>query len=295
MSLCAELICDAKAELAEGPVWHDGVLWWVNINAGTLNCLDTVTGINTSRATGDFLGAAVPTMQGGWLIARRHEVARLDWQSGKITSLAKLANPDPRLRFNDGKCDPRGRFFAGTMRWDVARERGAFYRLDGSKLDTLFGGVTVSNGLDWSPDGARMFYTDTLTGRVDIFDYDLATGTPSERRPLVKMPPAYGWPDGLCCDVNGNLWVALWGGGGVECFDGRTGKSLERISIPVRQVSSCCFGGANLDRLYITTAWEGFNGAEREAEPLAGGIFMFQPGVCGRPVSKFNSNSTHQL
>ncbi len=282
MSLRAELIYDAKAELAEGPVWHDGGLWWVNINVGTLNRLDVRTGLNTSRATDDFLGVAVPDEQGGWLIARRNEVSRLDWQSGKITPLAKLANPDSRLRFNDGKCDPRGRFFAGTMHRDCAPELAAFYRLADGKLEALFGGVTVSNGLDWSPDGTRMYYTDTLTGRVDVFDYDLATGTPSGRRPLVKLSSEQGWPDGLCCDTNGNIWLALWDGGAVECFDGRTGKSLERIPIPARRVSSCCFGGEKFDQLFITTAWEDYDKAAREAEPLAGGIFAVKPGVRGQ-------------
>ncbi len=282
MSLRAELLCDAKAELAEGPVWHDGALWWVNINVGTLNRLDVRTGLNTSRATGDFLGAAVPTAAGDWLIARRHEIARLDWQTGKISTLAALLNSDSRLRFNDGKCDPRGRFFVGTMHRDAARKRGAFYRLTGGKLEALFGGVTVSNGLDWSPDGTRMYYTDTLTGRVDVFDYDLATGTPSGRRTLTQFSEAQGWPDGLCCDANGNIWLALWDGGCVECLDGRTGKSLARISIPARRVSSCCFGGENFDRLFITTAWEDYDKAARDAEPLAGGIFAAEPGVHGQ-------------
>lgn len=295
MSLRAELICDVKAELAEGPVWHDGALWWVNINVGTLNRLDVRTGLNTSRATGDFLGAAVPDAQGGWLIARRNSVARLDWSSGEISPLATLPNPDPRLRFNDGKYDPRGRFFAGTMHREAAPERAAFYRLTGDTLEMQFDGVTISNGLDWSPDGARMYYTDTLTGRVDIFDYDLENGTMSGRRPLVKFAQNQGWPDGLCCDVNGNVWLALWDGGAVECLDGRTGKSLERIPIPARRVSSCCFGGENLDRLFITTAWEDYDKAARDAEPLAGGIFAVEPGVCGRPVSPFTlacSNAT---
>lgn len=282
MSLRAELICDAKAELAEGPVWHDGALWWVNINVGTLNRLDVRAGLNTSRATGDFLGAAVPDAQGGWLLARRDSIARLDWSSGKITTLAVLPNPDPRLRFNDGKCDPRGRFFAGTMHRDVAPERAAFYRFADGKLEQQFGGVTISNGLDWSPDGTRMYYTDTMTSRLDIFDYDLETGTPSGRRPLVMLSQSQGWPDGLCSDANGNIWLALWDGGAVECFDGRTGKSLERIPIPARRVSSCCFGGENFDQLFVTTAWEDYDKAARDAEPLSGGIFVAKPGVRGQ-------------
>lgn len=284
MSLRAELICDARAELAEGPVWHDGALWWVNINIGTLNRLDPATGINTSRATGDFLGAAVPDAQDRWLLARRHEVARLDWRSGTITPLAALPDPDPRLRFNDGKCDPRGRFFAGTMHRDVVPGRAAFYRLAAGRLELQFDGVTISNGLDWSPDGTRLYYTDTMTGRVDVFEYDLESGALRGRQPLVTLPEKRGWPDGLCCDVNGNVWLALWDGGCVECFDGRTGRSLERVYVPARRVSSCCFGGNDYNCLYITTAWEDYDKAARDADPLAGGIFAIHPGVSGRPA-----------
>jgi sugar lactone lactonase YvrE len=141
MSLRAELVCDVKAELAEGPVWHDGALWWVNINVGTLNRLDVRTGLITTRATGDFLGAAVPDDQDGWLLARRNLIARLDWKSGNITALAELPDLLPRLRFNDGKCDPRGRFFCGTMHRDDAPERAAFYRFAGGTLEKQFDGA----------------------------------------------------------------------------------------------------------------------------------------------------------
>ena len=285
----AQLIFDAKAELAEGPVWQDGALWWVNINAGTLNCLDPARGVNTSRATGDFLGAAAPTAGGDWIIARRSQIARFDWLTGKITPLAGLPTGDPRLRFNDGKCDPRGRFFAGTMHRDLIQGSAAFYRLEGGDLIQQLDGVTISNGLDWSSDGSRFYYTDTLTGRIDGFDCNLETGAIQNRCPLVTIPAERGSPDGLCCDVNGNLWVALWGGGCVECFDGRTGASLERIPVPARQVSSCGFGGPGSDQLFITTAWEGYDAAAREADPQAGGIFACQPGVAGRPPSRFNT------
>lgn len=280
----AKLAFDAKAELAEGPVWHDGALWWVNINAGTLNRLDVDSGRNVSRATGDFLGSAVPDSHNEWLIARRRDVARFNWETGLIQPLVLLpADADPQLRFNDGKCDPCGRFHVGTMHRQLTPARSAFYRLEQSRLIPLFQGVTVSNGLDWSPDQTRFYYADSPTSRVDVFDYDIETGELSDRRALVKIPAERGFPDGLCCDADGNLWVALWGGSGVECFDGLTGKSLERISVPARQVTACCFGGRNYDQLFITTAWEGCDDAARTADPLGGGIFTFQPGVCGRP------------
>ncbi|MGL5019278.1 MAG: SMP-30/gluconolactonase/LRE family protein [Luteolibacter sp.] len=277
-----QLLFDSKAELAEGPLWHEGALWWVDINAGTLNRLNISTGINTSRASGDFLGAAVPVFKGGWLLARRHELAHFDWQTQCMTTLATLSPAHPRVRFNDGKCDPQGRFFVGTMHRDVAAGTASFYRFEDGRLLMEFEGVTLSNGLDWSPDGSRFYYTDTVTCRVDVLDYDSATGTLANRRPLATIPRERGCPDGLCCDANGNLWVALWGGGCVECLDGLSGKSLQRIPVPARQVSSCCFGGDAFEDLFITSAWENYSRSQREADPLAGGIFCIQPGVRGK-------------
>ena len=279
-TITAELAYDGKAELAEGPVWHEGALWWVDIFAGTLNRLDSSTGINSSRSTGDFLGAAVPTSRGDWLLARRHQIVRMDWWTGQAETLATLDGPQHRLRFNDGKCDPRGRFLVGTMHRDSKPGTAALHQFSGGRLKPMLDGITISNGMDWSPDGTRFYYADSPTGRVDVFDYDPATGAMANRRPLIKVRK--GVPDGLCCDRDGNIWLALWEGGAVACFDGQSGALLERIKLPVDKVTSCCFGGDKLDRLFITTAWEGNTRARRDAEPLAGGIFVAQPGVSGK-------------
>lgn len=280
--ISAELVYDGKAELAEGPVWHEGALWWVDIFAGTLNRLDSGTGINSSRATGDFLGAAVPAADGSWLLARRHQIVRMDWQTGQMETLTSLDGPQDRLRFNDGKCDPRGRFLVGTMHRDGATGTAVLYQFSGGRVKRMLEGITVSNGMDWSPDGTRFYYADSPTGRVDVFDYDPDTGNIGNRRPLITLAPGQGVPDGLCCDANGNLWLALWEGGAVACFDGQSGALLERIDLPVAKVTSCCFGGDALDHLFITTAWEGNNRARRDAEPLAGGIFVARPGTTGK-------------
>lgn len=281
-SLSAALVFDGRAELAEGPVWNDGSLWWVDILAGTLNRLDTATGINSSRSSGDFLGAAVPTIHGDWLMANRNRIVRMNWTDGSMEILATPDVPQDRLRFNDGKCDPRGRFIVGTMHRDGAAGTGALYQFSEGGLRRMLDGVTVSNGMDWSPDGTRFYYADSPTGRVDVFDYDPETGAMENRRPLIRIPSEKGVPDGLCCDRLGNIWLALWDGGAVECYDGHDGASLERIELPVSRVTSCCFGGENLDRLFITTAWEGLNRAQRDAESFAGGIFCTHPGIQGR-------------
>lgn len=290
--LTAQLVFDAKAELAEGPVWHDEALWWVDINAGTLNRLAPDTGLNTSKASGDFLGVAVPTLEGNWLVAQRHNVSRMDWSTGRLTVLAELPPGDPRLRFNDGKCDPDGRFFVGTMHRDGLSERGAFYRLDGAHLVRQFGDVSISNGLDWSPDATRFYYADSAASRIDVFDYDAGSGTMHNRRPLAKIPVERGFPDGLCCDANGNLWVALWGGGAVVCLDGRSGAELERVQLQVSQPTSCAFGGADSGELFITSAWQGLSQEQRSKEPCAGGIFSLRPGVKGRSAAKFRASDS---
>lgn len=280
----AQLVYDGKAELAEGPVWHQNSLWWVNINAGSLNRLDPISGFNVSRATGDFLGVAVPTNGREWLIAGSKRISRMDWFTGKMVAVAMLPECDSGMRCNDGKCDPRGRFFVGQMHRHGRSDEGALFQCLGGRMIAEVSGISISNGLDWSRDGSRFYYTDTPTQRVDVFDYDVDSGKLLNRRPLVSIPPERGAPDGLCCDADGNLWVALWGGSGVECFDGRNGKSLARISVPARQVSSCCFGGANYNQLFITTAWQDCDRAVRDDDPLAGGIFVAEPGVQGQPT-----------
>lgn len=279
----AQLLFPAAAQLAEGPLWHEGALWWVNINAGTLNRLDVDACTNESRQTCESLGAAVPACEGGWLLAGGHWISHYEWETQRLSRLGALTTSHPLIRFNDAKCDPRGRFFAGTIHKGLETGGAAFYRYNNGSLHLQFDGVTISNGFDWSPGGERMFYADTATGRIDVFDYDLTFGRATNRRPFVEIPVDRGGPDGLCVDIDGNVWVALWGGGCVECFHGSTGKSLRRVAVPVSKVSSCCFGGESFDTLFITTAWEGHTESQRNAEPLAGGIFWFRPGVRGRP------------
>jgi sugar lactone lactonase YvrE len=188
---------------------------------------------------------------------------------------------------NDGKCDAAGRFWAGTMAFDYRRGAGALYRLDpDGRVHTMVRDVTISNGLDWTDDGRRMYYIDTPTKSIDVFDFDLASGAIASRRSLVQVPDGQGFPDGMTLDAEGGIWVALFRGGVVRRYtpDG----ALDReIRLPVTQPTSCAFGGRDLRDLYITTAANTLSPEERARQPHAGGVFRCRPGVQGRPANRF--------
>ena len=279
----AELVLDARALIGECPVWdaRTGVLLWVDIPAGLVHRFEPETGLDVATEVGQAVGAVALRSQGGLLLALRESFAVLDGE-GAVRCVARLDQADSRLRLNDGRCDGRGRFWAGTVRDDHATGVSALYRLDPDHgLYRMLDGVTISNGLDWSPDCGTLYYADSATGAVDTFDYDLERGLLGRRTRLIQLPPELGIPDGLTVDAEGFLWIAVFGGGQVRRYapDGRLDGVVE---LPVRWVTSCGFGGADLDRLYITS------GRELDSEaPLAGGLFRSEPGVQGRPQHAF--------
>ncbi|MBC7365605.1 MAG: SMP-30/gluconolactonase/LRE family protein [Undibacterium sp.] len=282
------------AILAEGPVWYEGALWWVDIGAGTFNRLDPATGQNTARASGENTAAAIPCTDGRWLLAQQHSLSFYDWTTGDRTSLPSTQLPalGSRHRFNDGKADPAGRLWLGSLSLDSAPAACALFTVEPRSLPplrTALTGVSLSNGLGWSPDGHTFYYIDTPTRRVDRFDFDPVSGALSQRRPFHTFAAADGWPDGLTVDARGDLWVALWGGGKVVCLDTATGSPRAEILLPVSQITSCAFGGPDLATLYITTAAQGLTPAQIAAEPLAGALFTARPGVTGRPPDLFQS------
>ncbi len=289
MAKVPQLIHEGRAELAEGPVWHGDALWWVDINAGTLNRLDPSAGINTSRGTGGYLGAAVPSADGRWLLARQHDLSLLDWETGRFTPVASPAEGmSARLRFNDGKCDAAGRFWVGTKSLDQEEGAASLYALQPTTgIRRVLQGLSLSNGLAWSPDGGWFYHIDTPTRRVRRFTFDLSAGALGPGETLLQLGDQDGWPDGMTCDAEGHLWVALWSGRAVLRVDGLTGRVLERCELPVSNVSSCTFGGPDLRTLFITTAWEGMSETQRQAEPLAGGVFALRTDVPGQPVHLF--------
>jgi len=205
-----------------------------------------------------------------------------------------LSDPEqdrPENRFNDGKCDPAGRFWAGTMLNGAGESdppHGSLYSLDAHHhVQHRLSGVRISNGICWSPDKTTMYFVDSPNRWVDAFDYDDATGAIGNRRVAVTVPREYGMPDGMTIDAEGMLWVAGWGGGQVSRWDPATGKFLETIAVPASQSSACAFGGPNLDELYITSARIGLDAATLAHEPHAGSLFVARPGVKGTEAFEF--------
>jgi sugar lactone lactonase YvrE len=286
MSETVELVLDAKAELGEGAIWHGSkrLLYWVDIDPGLVHVYDPATGHDRAVSVGQPVGTVVPRASGGVAVALRDGFAALDLDGGKLTM---IADPEKELkgnRFNDGKCDPAGRFWAGTL----GKDGGSLYRLDRDlTVSRIFGGVRTSNGIVWSLDRRTMYFIDTPTREVAAFDYDDATGAVSNRRVAVKVPKENGHPDGSTLDAEGNLWVAHWDGWNVTCYDPRTGRQLRQIRLPVARVTSCAFAEPGMDVLYITCARTGIPEAELKKQPLAGGLFKVKPGVRGIPAPEF--------
>jgi sugar lactone lactonase YvrE len=290
MSKSAELVLDAKAVLGEGAIWDAGcgVLYWVDIMGCSVHVYDPSTGQDRAIDVGQYVGTVVPRQSGGLMLGLHHGFASLDLETGQVEI---VADPEQHLsgnRFNDGKCDPAGRFWAGTLALEGTPEVASLYRLDADlSVHKMLGEVSCSNGLVWTLDNQTMYYIDTLLRRVDAFDYDLNTGDISGRRTAFEVPSEMGFPDGSTLDSEGMLWVALWQGGGVSRWNPATGELLQVIKVPAPNVTSCAFGGPNLDRLYITTARIGMDKEALGKHPLAGGLFQVDAGVTGMPAFGF--------
>jgi sugar lactone lactonase YvrE len=282
-----KLFVDARARLGEGPVWdsRSGRLIWVDIEGMALHSTDPRTGATRTQNMPLPIGVAVPRLSGGFVAALEDGFYAIDADGG-TQLIAAVDSRAGGLRFNDGACDPAGRFLAGTMAYDFRPGAGSLYRLERDlSVSRLIDSVTISNGIGWSPDGGTMYYVDTPTSRIDAFDYDADSGAMSRRRPFVEIE-GEGRPDGLCVDVDGAVWIALWPGWSVRRYlaDGTLDAILP---LPVAQVSSCVFGGPELDELFITTAWSTLSDGQRSAQPLAGSLFRASVGSRGVPRESF--------
>ena len=278
----AEQVTDSVAYHGEGPVWSErwGGLRWVDMLAGDVLSLrdDTVD----RRHVGTVAAALRPRSRGGAVIAVERGFA-LEEPDGVLTTLAEVWT-DPGIRMNEGGCDPDGRFYCGSMAYDKTPGAAALYRLDpDGSTHVVLEHVTISNGLEWSPDGSRVYYNDTRAQRVDVFDYDRERGL-ENRRPFVQVPPENGHPDGLTVDAEGGIWVALNHSGTVRRYT--PGGALDAVvEVPPRQVTACTFGGERLDQLFMTTSREDLPPDE---DPLAGSLFRAEVGVRGLPVREFD-------
>lgn len=282
----AKPIPQTDSILGEGISWDpdNGCLLWVDIPGGAIHRTDPASGDTESRFVGTTVGAAQRTVQGDLILATGEGLQRLNWATKETTLLADPEADRPDTRFNDGKPGPDGRFYAGTMGSPIKDGIGSFYVLDTDfSVRRLFGGVTISNGLDWSPDLSTLYYIDTPTLEVSAFDFDRATGTLANRRTAFKLPEEWGYPDGMTADADGNLWIAHYNGRRVSAWNPNTASCFGEVLLPVSQVTCCCFGGENYSTLFITTACEGKTSKIKEREPLAGSLFRVNLPVQGRP------------
>jgi sugar lactone lactonase YvrE len=287
--MTVELVLDAKAELGEGPLWDERRqrLLFVDIMRGHIHEFDPVKGKDRVVEVGRPIGAVALAQRGDWIVAASDGFHRVDPSNGRTTQIAAVEADRSDTRMNDGYVDSRGRFWAGTMGVAGARERGSLYRLDPDySVHRMLTRVSISNGLDWSPDGQTFYFTDLALSRIDKFDFDKVTGAITNRRPFVEFPIDIGFPDGLIVDAESHVWVALWEGGSVHRY-APDGTLVLVIPVPASQTTKCAFGGPDLGELYITSAWMGLDAAERAAQPMAGGLFRVRPGVRGRLPNRF--------
>lgn len=294
-----DVAVDCRCELGEGPIWDDrtGRLLFVDINGHAVHVYDPQSGAHDVHDTGEYVSAIALSDDGGYLIARQHDIARFEVASGVGERLARVEGDRADTRFNDGCVDTRGRLWAGTMSLVKEKEQGALYRIDGAApagaagagVTRMLEQVSTSNGIDWSPDDRLMYYVDTGTRRIDVFDFEPGSGSIANRRTFVAIPEAEGKPDGLIVDAEGCIWVALWQGSAVRRY-APDGRLVQQVDLPVSCPTKCAFGGADLETLFITSARTALTTDEQKArEPHAGSLFAVRPGVRGRVANQFGN------
>lgn len=279
-----ELVGELVSKWGEGPVWWQGALFYVDIEGHCVVRWDSRTGQETLYPVGERVGVVVPRADGGLVVAGDSGFHLLDPESGELTAIEDPEPTKENNRFNDGKCSPEGRFFAGTI--SLVKEAGdaALYCLEKDlRVRKVFGGVTNSNGLAWSQAGDQVYYIDTPTRSIQCFDYDAETGAWSKGRQCVDTGHIDASPDGMTIDGEGQLWVAFCHGGCVVRFDPETGKETQRVELPCVETTSCTWGGENLDELYVTT---GIHKSLEEKD--AGRVFVIKGlGLAGSPAVPF--------
>ncbi|MEZ4794245.1 MAG: SMP-30/gluconolactonase/LRE family protein [Flavobacteriaceae bacterium] len=275
---------EAKAELGEGAFWNYKTqqLYWIDILGKQLHLLDPLSKNIQTFNLPSRIGTVVPQTDSTAVVALEDGIYLQNTKNDSLDQLTPLEADQPGNRFNDGKCDPAGNLWVGSM--DLAEKNpvAKLYKVTPQGVATaMLDSITISNGIVWTKDGRTMYYTDTPTGKIRAYDFDPWNATLSNERVAVEVPVELGFPDGMTIDSDDMLWVALWNGNAVVRFDPKTGEILQKIEVPAHNVSSCAFGGPNLDILYITSARVDMSEAELEAFPLAGSVFEVKPGVHG--------------
>ncbi len=292
MKISGEIFLRAQAELGEGPSWNaeQHLLYWVNILAGELHTLDLSTNQDRVFKVNQYIGFVVSQKNGDVIVGLKDGIASFNFATSTMNWLARPESDKPENRFNDAKCSPDGRLFAGTMAIDEHPGAGALYRLDADKIiHKILSPVSISNGIAWSPDYKTFYYIDTPTRNILEFNYDIETGEINHPKTVIQIPREDGWPDGMTSDQEGMLWIALWQGAKVCRYNPKHGRKILEINLPALNVTSCTFGGEKMETLYITSAWKGMNKEQREDYPHSGDLFIAETKIPGMPSFMFGN------
>ena len=291
--LTAELAVELDCDLGEGPYWDDAQqeLYFVDITNRQVKIFSPSDSSVRTIQFDQEVSAVFLDQKSELVVAARDGVFTASQDGALKTLLAPIEADDPSIRTNDAKCDSTGRMWVGTMAFDFTPGVAALFTLDSKGLEQVVPVLTIANGLGWSRDQKSMYFIDSPTGRVDIFDCDLESGELKNRRPLITFDAAAGIPDGLTTDEDGGIWVAFFGGGEVRRYD-PSGELTHVVTLPVKQVTSCCFGGKDMSELFITTARYAMNSESLAKEPLAGSLFKLSTTFKGSKSNRYERTGT---
>ncbi len=281
-------VLEARARLGEGPMWDStqNLLYWVDIYNHRVHQFHPATGKSSFFDVGDVVGAIATAGKDRLIMALRHHLAFLNTQTGVVTPILEIEGNLLDNRFNDGKCDPQGRFWFGST-CSLEKPQASLYRYDNDgSLHIMETELTISNGLGWSPDQKTFYLTDSPQQKIYAYDFNSVTGNITNRRIFIDLTHESFYPDGLTIDSEGHIWSAMWDGWCVIRFNPK-GEEILRIKLPVQVPTSCTFGGENLQTLYITTASVGLSQAEIEKSFYSGDLFALQTDVTGLPSNNF--------
>ncbi|NND63545.1 MAG: SMP-30/gluconolactonase/LRE family protein [Flavobacteriaceae bacterium] len=273
-----------QSQLGEGAFWNHQTneFYWVDILGKKLHIYNPETKTNYSFSTPSRIGTVVPKNDFSAVVALDDGIYLINTKTGSLEVLSEVEKDLTLNRFNDGKSDPKGNLWVGSMNLKEDRASGSVYKISETGETTkMIDSVTISNGIVWTQDQKTMYYIDTPTAQIRAYDYDNTTATISNERVAVEVSTDLGYPDGMAIDSEDMLWVGLWNGNAVARFNPKTGKLISKIEVPAHNVTACAFGGDNLDKLYITTASVDMTEEEKAKYPLAGSVFVANPGVKG--------------
>lgn len=276
--------------LGESPLWHASrkSFFWVDIENGKLFEYHLKTGATTIKSFPHRLTLVLEGKENQVILALDCKIASYDLETGALNWLCEVETEFPLNRFNDGKCDSKGRLWIGTLSTEFTAGSGSLYRI-GKDLEPhrVLDMLTIPNGMAWTADHSVFYFIDSLTQKIREYQFNLESGEIESSKTAVEIPDQLGLPDGMCIDTEGMLWIAHYGGSGVYRWNPQTGELIEKIELPVPHVTSCAFGGENMDLLLITSARENLDEAQLKEFPLSGDVFVVNTKVSGSRAFNF--------